>query len=315
MDKRRLIGTDLDVSVVCYGPMRAPQSQDDPAVTQHQHAMQAAIERGVNFIHSSYEYNVRWLMTPVLRDHPKRHDLLHVIKAPVPDWDDGGFDPAKLEARIDDALRELCSDRIALVQWMWRCRPHEETPRLHLLAGIRDAVAEKFERLREKGKLAHMGCFPYFPQSAEAAMDIPGNQALIAYYNPIEMEMLPVIKAAAARDQGFLAIRPLYEGVLTGRYSDHAAMPTDHRLAKPKYAVHFNHRARLAALLPEAAQDMTHFAIRFPLMLESCASVVVGLNTEAQVHELCDHAQGVKPDDATVARVKRLHDEITQQEG
>lgn len=315
MDKRRLLGTDLDVSVICYGPMRAPQAQDDPAVAQHQRAMQAAIERGVNFIHSSYEYGVRWLMTPVLRDHPKRHDLMHVIKAPVPDWDDEGFDPAKLEAHIDDALRDLCTDRIALVQWMWRCRPHEEAPRLKLLDNIRDAVGESFERLRDKGKVAHMGCFPYFPKSADAALDLPGNRALIAYYNPIEMEMLPVIKAAAARDQGFLAIRPLYEGVLTSRNSNHATLPADHRLAKPKYAAHFDHRARLAALLPEAEQDMTRFAIRFPLLLESCASVIVGLNTETQVHELCEHAQDVTPDDVTVARVKRLYDEISQQEG
>ncbi|MBE0414631.1 aldo/keto reductase [Yoonia sp.] len=315
MDKRRLLGTDLDVSVICYGPMRAPQTQDDPAVAQHQRALRAAIDRGVNFIHSSYEYGVRWLMTPVLRDHPRRHDLLHVIKAPVPDWDDGGFDPAKLEAHIDAALRELCTDRIALVQWMWRCRPHEDPPRLTLLAGIRDAVAESFERLRDKGKVAHMGCFPYFPQSAEAALDIPGNRALIAYYNPIEMEMLPVIQAAAARGQGFLAIRPLFEGVLTSRYADQAALPAGHRLAKPKYAAHFDHRARLATLLPEAAQDMTRFAIRFPLMLDSCASVIVGLNSETQVHELCDHVQGVQPDDVTVARVKQLFDEMTQPKG
>ncbi|MDD7972757.1 aldo/keto reductase [Roseinatronobacter alkalisoli] len=315
MDKRRLMGTDLDVSVICYGPMRAPQAHDDPAVRQHQRAMEVAIERGVNLIHSSYEYGVRWLMTPVLRNHPERHDLLHVIKAPVPDWDDDGFDPAKLEARIDDALRELCTDRIALVQWMWRCRPHEEAPRLTLLAKIRDAVGECFERLRDKGKVAHMGCFPYFPQSAGAALDIPGNRALIAYYNPIEMEMRPLIQDAAARGQGFLAIRPLYEGVLTSRYADHAALPREHRLAKPKYATAFAHRARLAAVLPEAAADMTRFAIRFPLLTASCASVIVGLNSEAQVHELCDHAQGVRPDDVTVARVKRVFDEMSQQEG
>lgn len=315
MDKRRLDGTDLDVSVICYGPMRAPQSHDDPATAQHQRAMHAAIERGVNLIHSSYEYGVRWMMTPVLRDHPTRHDLLHVIKAPVPDWDDGIFDPAKLEQRIDDALRELCTDRIALVQWMWRCRPHEEGPRLALLSQISEAVGETFERLREKGKVAHMGCFPYFPQSAHAAMQIPENRALIAYYNPIEMEMLPEIQSAAARGQGFLAIRPLYEGVLTSRYAGQNDLPTDHRLAKPKYATKFAHRAALAEALPEANADMTRFAIRFPLMLESCASVIVGLNSEAQVHEICGHAQGVRPDPDCVAQVNSIFDKMSQQEG
>jgi len=59
MDKRRLHGTDLDVSAICYGPMRAAQSADDPDLPTHRAAMETAIERGVNFIHSSYEYRVR----------------------------------------------------------------------------------------------------------------------------------------------------------------------------------------------------------------------------------------------------------------
>lgn len=311
MDMRRLQGTDLDVSVICYGPMRAPQSEDDPATTGHQRALAAALDHGVNFIHSSYEYGVRWMMTPVLRDHPKRHELLHVIKAPVPDWDDPGFDPDKLEMRIDEALTELCTDRIALVQWMWRCRPHEEPDRLALLGRIREAVAETFVRLQRKGKVAHMACFPYFPQSARAALDIEGNRALIAYYNPIEMEMLPVIEEGTLRGQGFLAIRPLYEGVLTSRFADHGSVPSDHRLAAPKYASAFAHRARLAEALPEAAENMTRFAIRFPLLLDSCASVVVGLNSEEQVAELCGYAEDVQPDPETVEKARAIHDPIT----
>lgn len=306
MEKRRLQGTDLDVSVICYGPMRAAQSPDDPNLTVHRRAMQAAIERGVNFIHSSYEYGVRWMMHEVLRDHPARHDLLHVIKAPVPDWDDPDFDPAKLEGRIDEALRDLCADRIALVQWMWRCRPHDEAHRLPLLARIHDRVAETFERLKAKGKVEHLGCFPYFPESAAAAMAHQAERVLIAYYNPLELEMSPVIDSLAEDGRGFIAIRPLFEGVLTDRFKTHDAVPKDHRLADRKYSTAFRTRAALADGLPEAQAGMTRFAIRFPLMSGNCASVVVGLNSEAQVTEICDHVDGVRPDPDTVARVRGL---------
>lgn len=315
MDKRRLAGTDLDVSVICYGPMRAPQSPTDPATAQHQRAMEVALERGINLIHSSYEYGVRWMMEPILRAHPKRHDLLHVIKAPVPDWEDGKFHPAKLEQHIDDALRTLCTDQIALVQWMWRCRPHEDGPRLALLAQIADAVTDAFDRLRAKGKVAHVACFPYFPQSAHAAMQLRGTSALIAYFNAVEMEMLPEINAAATRGQGFLAIRPLYEGVLTSRYAAQDRVPADHRLAHPRYAHSFSHRAALAELVPDAGTDMTRFSVRFPLMLESCASVVVGMTSETQVHDLCDHAQDVRPDPNCVAQVSALYSQMTRSEG
>lgn len=306
MDKRRLGGTDLDVSVICYGPMRVAQSRDDPNLPKHERAMRSAIERGVNFIHSSYEYGVRWMMHDVLKDHPARHELLHVIKAPVPDWDDPDFDPAKLEMRIDEALNELCTERIALVQWMWRCRPHDEVHRLPLLAQIHDRVAQKFEELMQKGKVGYMACFPYFPESAMAAMASPAERVLIAYYSPLEMEMSPVIDRLAEDGRGFLAIRPLYEGVLTDRFASHADVPSDHRLAAAKYRGPFIARARLAETVPAAGEGMTRFAVRFPLMSANCASIIIGLNSEDQVNEICDYAQGVSPDPDTVARVRDL---------
>ena len=306
MDKRSLAGTDIDVSVICYGPMRVAQDPADPNLPEHQRAMRTAIDRGVNFIHSSYEYGVRWMMHDVLKDHPERYNLQHVIKAPVPDWDEPDFDAAKLERRIDEALQELCTDRIALVQWMWRCRPHDEAHRLPLLERIHDNVIEAFERLREKGKVGHLACFPYFPVSAAMAMTHPSEQVLIAYYNPLEMEMSTVIDRLAVDGRGFLAIRPLFEGVLTNTFVSQANMPNGHRLAKEKYANAFSARSRLAAAIPEAADDMTRFAIRFPLMSANCASVIVGLNSEIQVNQVCDHAEAVMPDAETVAAVRAL---------
>ncbi len=59
-------------------------------------ALERALERGVNFIHSSYEYGTRWAIGDVLENHPKRHELHHIIKVPIPDFKDGDpFDPVK----------------------------------------------------------------------------------------------------------------------------------------------------------------------------------------------------------------------------
>jgi hypothetical protein len=66
------------------------------------------------------------MMTRVLRDHPKRHAIHHVIKVPVPDWEDHGrFDAAKMRRRVEGALAEPCCERIALLPWMWRTRPRQ----------------------------------------------------------------------------------------------------------------------------------------------------------------------------------------------
>ena len=117
MDYRRIAGTDLDVSVLCFGPMRsATRTQEDNDVSRAgARALRAALDAGVNFLHSSYEYGTRWMMTNVLRDHPQRTTIHHVIKLPVPDWDDEGFDEAKFRRRVEDALNELVTDRIAVL--------------------------------------------------------------------------------------------------------------------------------------------------------------------------------------------------------
>ena len=135
---------------------------------------------------------------------------------------------------------------IADCRWMWRCRPHDEAHRLPLLDKIHDKVARTIEGLRQKGKVSHLACFPYFPESAATAMAYPTEEALIAYNNPIEMEISSVIDSLKDEGRSFLAIRPLYEGVLTDRFAKHAEVPQRHRLGKEKYADAFEVRERLS---------------------------------------------------------------------
>ena len=109
MNDRQFGNTDLKVSEICFGPMRfsAKAPGDDDQSQTGQRALEKAIERGVNFIHSSYEYGTRWSLGSVLRAHPKRDELHHIIKVPVPDFDDNGrFDAAKFRLRIEEALGE-----------------------------------------------------------------------------------------------------------------------------------------------------------------------------------------------------------------
>lgn len=282
--------------------MRLAREEADPNMSMHKRAMEAALERGVNFIHSSYEYGVRWLMHEVLRTHPKRAELHHVIKVPVPDWDDDRFDAEKFETRIDEALRDLCTDRIALVQWMWRVRPDDEAHRLPRLAAAVDDAKATFERLRDKGKVGHLGCFPYYPESAAAAFADPTMRVLIAYFNPLELEMLPLIERLRKDGRGFLAIRPLLQGVLTDRTRSERG--PNHPLSRPQFDGYFADREKLERTFPDiGGRGLTRFAIRFPLLNPNCASVIVGLNREDQVAAICDATADVSPDPGEVQKI------------
>jgi len=85
---RKLGGTNLEISVICLGPMRwaAKESGDDDKAKAGEMALRRALDAGVNFLHSSYEYGTRWMMGRVLKGHPKRGELHHIIKVPVPDF-------------------------------------------------------------------------------------------------------------------------------------------------------------------------------------------------------------------------------------
>ncbi|HYL81784.1 MAG TPA: aldo/keto reductase, partial [Candidatus Acidoferrum sp.] len=218
MEYRRLGGTDLKVSVVCLGPMRAAAKEpgDDEKSRAGERALRRALELGVNFLHSSYEYGTRWMMGRVLQDYPKRADLHHVIKVPVPDFTDGDrFDAAKFRGRVEEALRELHAERIAVLQWMWRSDPNSDERRLPLLGRIADDVAAAFAKMRDEGKVGYLFTFPYTVACAEAAMATGKFGGLLAYYNLVEMEMADLFGRLEQRGMGFIAIRPLYEGLLT----------------------------------------------------------------------------------------------------
>lgn len=312
MDYRRIGGTDLDVSVLCFGPMRAAAKDGADTDTSRAgaRALEAALASGVNFLHSSYEYGTRWMMTEVLRGHPKRHDIHHVIKVPVPDRDDGSaFSEAKFRMRVEEALSELAAERIAVLQWMWRTRPHDDAHALPVLADIADELTAAFERLRDEGKAGHLMTMPYTVPTARAALDTGRFTGLVGYYNAIEMEMADFFDEMQAGDRSYLCIRPLYQSILTDRRSSWEEVPDDHYLQRTRKENPDAFRQRQAvadAFADEIDGSMTRFALRFPLFSPTVASVITGLNTEAQVDEAVAALDGVEVRPDLVKRAQDL---------
>ncbi len=310
MKYRRLGGTDLDVSVICLGPMRAAAKEpgNDEKSRLGEAALRAALDVGVNFIHSSFEYGTRWMMNRVLADHPKRSELHHVIKLPVPDFEDGDrFDAAKFRLRVEEALTDLAAERIAVLQWMWRSDPNTDQRRLPLLGRIIEDVRATFERMRDEGKVGYLFTFPYTVDCGRAAVETGALDGLIAYYNLAEMEMADLFEDLASREMGFACIRPLYQGILTDARADQASLPAGDRFADAKYARDFAVRAKIAeTFADEVGGSMTGFAIRFALAAPIVASVVVGLNTPEQVDGIVAAADGEYPSMETVRAAQQL---------
>ena len=299
MQLRRFGTTDLEVSPICFGPMRfaAKDGTDDDASRAGRRALERALERGVNFVHSSYEYGTRWSMAKVLAGHPRRHDIHHVIKVPVPDFDDGGrFDAAKFRLRVEEALTDLHTDRIAVLQHLQRAQPNSDEKRLPDVAAVDEPMREVFERLRAEGKAGYLTSFPYTPGFAEAALATGTFSGLVAYYNAVELEMARFFPALERSGGGFLCIRPFLAGLLTDRRADRAALPAGDRMRDPSWDAAYRRLAVLRERLQPAS--VTAFAVRFALAHPIVASLIVGLNTVEQVDEVIDAAAEPAPHSA-----------------
>ena len=299
MNYRRFGDTDLEVSEICFGPMRfaAKEPGSDPRSSAGQGALERALERGVNFIHSSYEYGTRWSLGSVLKEHPKRHELHHIIKVPVPDFDDDGrFDAAKFRLRIEEALAELHTDRIAVVQHLQRYKPNTDEARIADIAAVHEQLGETFERLREEGKVGYLTTFPYTPGFAEAALGSGDFSGMVAYYNIIEMEMAEFFPAMETRHQGFFCIRPFMAGLLTDQRADRSRLKEGDRLADASNDAAYERLALLESSLELQVESWTAFAVKFALIHPLVTSLIVGLNTPEQVDQVIDAANGQYPD-------------------
>ena len=299
MKYRKFGVTDLEVSEICFGPMRFSSKDpgDDEKTRAGKRALERVIERGVNFIHSSYEYGTRWAMGEVLKDHPKRKELHHIIKVPVPDFDDDGvFDPAKFRMRVEEALSDLHADRIAVLQHLQRSKPNSDEGRTPNIPAVHEPMIEIFEKLKDEGKVGYLTTFPYTPGFATAALKTGDFSGMVAYYNLVEMEMAEFFADMEGKGQGFFCIRPFMAGLLTDRRANRECLPEGDRMLEENWQPAYERLKVIESALGVEIKSWTEFAIKFALIHPIVTSLIVGLNTPEQVDGVLDAADGNYPD-------------------
>ena len=306
MNYRRFGDTDLMVTEICFGPMRftAKTVGNDEKSENGKRALLRALERGVNLIHSSYEYGTRWAIGEILRSHPKRHELHHIIKVPVPDGgDEGVFDPKKFRLRVEEALRDLHTDRIDVVQHLQRARPNTNDLRIPKIPAVVAPMVEVFEKLKEEGKVGYLTTFPYTPGFASEALKTGAYSGMVSYYNFIEMEMSEFFPAMEKNGQGFFCIRPLMSGLLTDGRVDRDQLAEGDRFHEARFDTAYERLGIVKSALADHVSSWTDFAIKFALSHPIVTSLIVSLNTPEQVDGVLDAADGNYPGEEVYEKV------------
>jgi hypothetical protein len=139
-------------------------------------------------------------------------EFAHVVKLADPHFGEDRFDGERFATRVLEHCDALGVPRIETVQWMWRAGIEEDERRIAAFEADRGAIQEAARQLREAGTMGELGCFPYSPAFAAAAVRSGLFDGLIVYANAFEREYEPEIAAARAAGMFVDIIRPFAAG-------------------------------------------------------------------------------------------------------
>lgn len=331
MRYRQFGSTGLELSEIGFGAMRVsgdaahvphrtpPSAAEIEEQTENgRRALLTAIDGGVNCIHSSEDYGTWWLLGEVLADHPRRHDIHHVIKVMSPDYDEAAFDPNVVRRSVEAALGALHTERISFVQHLQRgpmVSPEDaystdgDERRIGALASIADGFGEVVEALQDEGKVGHAVTFPHTVAFAEAALETGVYAGVAHFFNLLETEGLDLLDAGESDGFGYFAIRPLLQGLLTDKRIDRGALPPGDVMEHPAWDARYELLGRIRELVGEPDTSWTDFALRFALAHPGVTSLIVSANSPEQVNELLAASDGARPPMDLVRDVARLGSE------
>jgi aryl-alcohol dehydrogenase-like predicted oxidoreductase len=227
MERRRLGGTDLDISVVGFGSWEAggahwgPNTSEEDVVA----AIHAAIDAGMTWVDTAEVYGQGVSEQIVGRAVAGRDDVLVFTKV-APD-EGSGLRPEQIRKAIDASLRRLGRDHVDLYQVHW---PDDDVPVEETWGGMAELVTQ--------GKARHIGVSNFGRDLIERCQGIhPVASVQNEFSLLVQADRAELLPWLAEQGIGYLAYSPLAAGRLTGAMRpDHRFGEEDWRSGRGRYA-------------------------------------------------------------------------------
>ena len=296
MAYRRLGKTGWEVSEISLGTWQVGGRWGDPFDEQlAERIIQAAIDRGVNFIDTADVYGNRASEAAVGRvvrrcNARAGHRVYVATKCGrfISPHVNAGYTPAALRGYVEASLRNTGFDRLDLIQL--HCPP----PAVY----DRAEIFQLFDTLKAQGKILHLGVSVERVEEALKAIEYPNVATVQIIFNMFRHRPAEDFFAAAqAHDVGVIARVPLASGLLSGRFSrDTRFGPEDHRsfnrdgsafdqgetFSGVDYEQGLAAVAELKALFP-AQPALAAWALRWILMFPQVSTIIPGASRVEQV--------------------------------
>ena len=225
MQYRRLGKTGFEVSELSLGTWQVGGKWGSGFSDENAEAiLHAAIDAGVNFIDTADVYEgglSEAAVGRVVRTRSERVFVATKCGRYINPHVSEGYQPEILCKFVEDSLQRMGLERLGLIQL--HCPPNE--------AYYRPEIFELFDRLREEGKIGHLGVSVEKVEQGLKAIEYPNVVSVQIIFNLFRQRPAELFfQEAKRRDVGIIIRVPLASGLLTGLYSQATTFgEEDHR--------------------------------------------------------------------------------------
>ena len=225
MNKRILGKTNIEVSEISLGTWQVG------GVWGHEfsHAnadriLHTAIDSGINFIDTADVYGdgeSEKAVGRVVKSYLQKIYVATKCGRKYNPHSDASYTPESLRKFVEDSLKNMGLETIDLIQL--HCMPNETY--------YRPEIFEIFDRLKEEGKIQHMGVSVEKVEQAIKAMEYENVTTVQIIFNMFRQRPAELFfDLAKKKNVGILARVPLASGLLSGKYSRETEFVSgDHR--------------------------------------------------------------------------------------
>lgn len=225
MEYRKLGKTGFEISEISLGTWQVGGKWGSGFDDERADAIiNKAIDAGVNFIDTADVYEAGKSEMAVGRVVRARSEQIYVATKcgrQINPHVNEGYTPDALQKYVEDSLKRTGLERLDLIQL--HCPPTE--------VYYRPEIFERFERLKEQGKIQHLGVSVEKVEEALKAIEYPNVTTVQIIFNVFRQRPAGLFfKEAARKDIGVIVRVPLASGLLTGLYSKETTFSEgDHR--------------------------------------------------------------------------------------
>lgn len=293
MNYRTLGKTGFSISEISLGTWQVGGKWGEPF--SHANAdtiLNAAADAGINFIDTADVYGDGESEKAVGRlVRARRSERLYVatkcgrqLQPHVAE----AYQPEALRRFVENSLRNMGLDTLDLVQL--HCPPTE--------VYYRPEIFELFDRLRDEGKIRHLGVSVEKVEEGLKAIEFENVATVQLIFNMFRQRPAELLfREAARRDVGLIVRVPLASGLLTGKFSAQTTFaPADHRafnrhgeafdrgetFAGVDYTTGLAAVEELKSVFP-AQPQLAAFALRWVLMFGEVSCVIPGASSANQI--------------------------------